>query len=107
VSDTTATRLAVEVIKGNPAERILVIAPSYRQFGYWCRENDINPRARNVVCVTNLRHIRGCANCWYVHLGVADTTEGTHLLRVLELNKSSFGFKNAEVISGSADGQDA
>lgn len=104
---STATKLAVEIVNGNPAERILVIAPNYRRFDYWCRANEVNPRARNVVCVTNLRHIRGYANCWYIHLGVADTAEGTHLLRVLELNKASFGFKNAEVITGGSSGQDA
>jgi hypothetical protein len=27
VSDPTATKLAIEIVNGNPAERILVIAP--------------------------------------------------------------------------------
>lgn len=91
-----AVTLAVEVVNGNPAERVLVIAPSYYTFTVWCRAAGLDPRARNLTCVTNARHLRGHAGCWYVHLGTAGTPAGRHLSRVLQLNREIFGFRNAE-----------
>lgn len=96
---STATKLAVEVVNGNPAECILVIAPNHQRFTDWCRENDINPRARNVVCVTRGDHLRGHYRAWYVFLGVPDSTEGQHMGRMLEHWKALGDLKNAEVIT--------
>lgn len=97
MSEATAAKLAVAIIKGNPAERILVIAPNLRHFEFWCRENEINPRARNVVAVTRSDHLRGYSRCWFVDLGAPDTVDGDHLRAVLHNLRSAFGLKNAEV----------
>ena len=91
-----STTLAVEVVNGNPAERILVIAPSYRRFVYWCHENGISPHAPNIRYADNDQRLRGYHDAWYVNLGAPDTTAGLHLLRMLEHAKAARGFKSAE-----------
>lgn len=96
---TTATTLAVEVANGNPAERLLVIAPSYRRFRDWCHDHDISDRAPNVRYVRDERGLRGYRDAWYVNLGVPDR-EGLPLLRRLECMKAMGGFRNAEVTPG-------
>jgi len=90
---STATTLAVEIHNGNPAERILVIAPDYRVFNDWCRENGINPRSPKVWCATRKDHLRGYSGGWYVYLGVPDGATG--LLGMLERLKAAFGMKDA------------
>ena len=91
-----STALAVKVINGNPVERILVIAPSYRYFADWCREHEINPQSGNVRFVDSDQRLRGYSNAWYVNLGVPYRT-GLGLLRMLEYMKAARGFKSAEI----------
>lgn len=100
---STATKLAVEIINGNPAERILVIAPNYREFVYWCHQNDINHHAPNIRCVVGDQHIRGCHDALYVCIGFPDSIEGDHLREAFQYLKATRGLKNAEVIQGDGD----
>lgn len=92
------TRLAVEVVNGNPAERILVIARTYGQFNHWCRENEINPHAANVKWIARDEHLRGYRNAWYVLLGYPDGWDGYRLHDLFEHMKATRGFRNAETV---------
>jgi hypothetical protein len=104
---TYATALAVEVVNGNPAERILVIAANYRQFTRWCGWNRISPLAPNVRCATRDQDLRGYSDTWYAFLGVPDGREGLLLLHLFEHMKATRGFKNAGQSTGSSDGPHA
>jgi hypothetical protein len=48
---------------------ILVVAGDYRQFVYWCRQNEINPRGREAVYVSELRQLMGRRGNPYVTVG--------------------------------------
>lgn len=91
------TTLAVEVVNGNPAERILVIAPSYDRFHAWCLDHDISRHSRNVRCITRGDDLRGYRGAWYVFLGVPDGIEGQHMGRMFEHWKALGALKNAYV----------
>jgi hypothetical protein len=92
---TYATALAVEVVNGNPAELILVIAPTHREFDYWCRMNSVSPRAANIRFVTRDEDLRGYSSTWYVFLGVPDGRQGLALLDMFEQEKATGGLKDA------------
>lgn len=92
----SATKLAVEMVNGNPAERILVIARTYREFVYWCRENDIDHHAASVRCVLRQEHLRGYRDDWYAFLGAPDGIEGEQLMRLFNHMKAAGRLKNAE-----------
>lgn len=102
-----APGLAVEVVNGNPGERILVIAPSHQRFTRWCAENGVNPRARNVLCATRHDHLRGISSARYVYLGTANGGEGDHLRDLFDHLKAMRGWKSAEVTMEIADGPHA
>lgn len=93
-----ATTLAVGVINGNPVERILVIAPSYRYFGEWCHQNGINYRAPNIRYVHRQYDLRGYQDAWYVNLGAPRCREGDGVLELLEHMKATRGFRSAEAM---------
>jgi hypothetical protein len=49
--------------------KTVVLAGNYREFQFWCRENDRNPRDRNLVFATEPRHIRGLGKVHVVRYG--------------------------------------
>jgi hypothetical protein len=85
--------LAVEVVNGNPAERILVIAPTYLRFRDWCRDYDVNPHSPNVRYVGQMQHMRGYRDQWYVLVGLPPGMRWEDL----EYMKAARGFKSAEI----------
>ena len=91
-----ACGLAVEVVNGNPAERILVIAPNYRAFTWWCHKNGINGNAANIRVVLADHDLRGYSSAWYACLGFPPGPEGQQLWLLLEHMKATRGFKNVE-----------
>ena len=56
------TNITVE--NGNPAEMILVIAPTFRKFERWCLANDIYPRSHYVKYIREAADFRGIVNAW-------------------------------------------
>lgn len=92
----TTIKLAVPVINGSPAERILVITPDHQRFAYWCHGHGINPHAPNVRCVTREYDLHGRSDAWYVLLGFPPGIEGVCMFHILERLKATRGLKNAE-----------
>jgi hypothetical protein len=43
-----------------PSEpRLVVLAGNYREFLFWCRENNRNPRDQNLIYASEMHRIRG------------------------------------------------
>jgi hypothetical protein len=47
----------------------VVLAGNYREFLFWCRENNRNPRDRNLIYARELHHIRGLGKIKFVTYG--------------------------------------
>jgi len=76
----------IEVVDGEPSEKILIIA---RKDGYmyeWCRIHEINPRSANVRMVTGLRDLLMITGSYYVDLGTDDENVRTLLERLKSMD---------------------
>lgn len=60
----------MDVVDGEPSEKILIIARNYRYAQEWCRVHEINWNSRNVKIVTrDILGVHGITGSYYVDLG--------------------------------------
>ena len=61
----------IDVVNGEPSERILIIARNYRYIQEWCRIHGINHQSRMVRPVMGINDLygHGVTGCYYVELG--------------------------------------
>ncbi len=83
------------VTSGNPAERLIIIAPGYRAFKEFCLDHDVNPQSHNARFADCAERIRGYRDTWYAFLGVPDGARGLELLSALRHAEEEHGFKDA------------
>jgi hypothetical protein len=55
-----------------PSEpRLVVLAGNYREFQFWCRENERNPRDRNLIYASEMHRLRGLGPIRWISYGTA------------------------------------
>lgn len=55
-----------------PSEpRLVVLAGNFREFQFWCRENNRNPRDRNLIYASEMHRLRGLGPIRWVSYGTA------------------------------------
>ena len=74
----------IQVVKGEPSEKILIIARNPRYVEEWCRIHEINPRSKMVKFVRTIFDLQGVTGCYYVDLG----TDNPHFRELLERYKA-------------------
>ena len=77
----------MEVVNGEPSEKILIIARNYQYAVEWCLIHEINPKSRNVIIVIrNVLGLRGIPGAYYVYLGTdhSDVRELFERLKALD-----------------------
>jgi hypothetical protein len=64
----------IQVVNGEPSERILIIARNLRYVHEWCRIHAVNPNSRMVKVVTRADDFLGLGTTgsYYVDLGTDD-----------------------------------
>lgn len=62
----------MEIVNGQPSERILIIARDLHCAYEWCRTHKINPRSSNIRLITSAHDLRGYWDVYYVDLGTDD-----------------------------------
>lgn len=101
-------KLRVPVHKGNPAEKILIVAPTLGYMREWCIEHGINPNARNVKYVFRERDLCGYNGVWLIHLGLPDLPRAEYMSMAnrIHMMRTLFNCKNPEewVDGTTADG---
>ena len=74
----------IQVVKGEPSEKILIIARHSRYVEEWCRIHEINPRSKMVKFVRTIFDLEVISGCYYVDLG----TDNPHFRELLEQLKA-------------------
>jgi hypothetical protein len=72
----------IQVINGEPSEKILIIAYNFRYVHEWCRIHEINPQSEKVKVVTRVHDLRAISGSYYVDLGTHDAEMRTLLERL-------------------------
>jgi hypothetical protein len=49
--------------------RLVVLAGNFREFQFWCRENERNPRDRNLIYASEFHRLRGLGKVRYITYG--------------------------------------
>jgi hypothetical protein len=54
----------------DPSEpRLVVLAGNFREFQFWCRENNRNPRDRNLIYASEMHRLQGLGKVRYITYG--------------------------------------
>ena len=78
----------IEVVNGEPSERLLMIGPNYHYIHEWCRIHEVNPRSRMVKTVISADDFLGLGTTgsYYVYLGTDNEGVKTVFERLKELD---------------------
>jgi hypothetical protein len=61
--------MAMSALPSEP--RLVVLAGNYREFLFWCRENECNPRDRNLIYASDPSRLRGLGPVRWISYGTA------------------------------------
>lgn len=54
----------------DPSDRLLVVlAGNYREFQFWCHENERNPRDRNLIYASEMHRLQGLGPIRFIRYG--------------------------------------
>ena len=75
----------VQVVNGEPSERILIIARNFRYAREWCIVHDINMYSPMIQLATHHGSLHGISGMYYVDLGTDNEEFRTLIERLKDL----------------------